>query len=543
MGILRTKRGGERVNNIVFPKAKPADKSAFFQLFTKNYVQPSTPTVEAFTNTANIGDGSNYGRKALANECEIMAATSEGGRNHQLNKSAFSIGQLIAAGHVNAEQAWNELYTAAMRAGLNEKEIESTLRSGGRAGQQHARNIPEMSTETAPTTIVLDTTNGTPKAVTRTVKDATRTITDGQPETTPAGHDTGQPAAEPGPETGQEPAPEQTIEEIVKQRLPLLDWRELWADDEEEEWMLYPLIAKRRGIVIYSPPKVGKSLFVLEMAVHLALGDHWLGVDVDQPHRVLYVDFENDPKGDIRERLTAMGYGPSDLENLKYLSFPTLPGLDKEAGAAQLVAACQVYECDIVIIDTISRAVEGDENENDTWLQFYRNTGLALKQNGITMVRLDHTGKDESKGQRGGSAKSGDVDAIWKMSKVTEDGSSIRLHLDDSRMRVDERELILERLTAPVLKHKVAGAGPRAAIDAKLNEMYRAFELEGAPRTLTRKDARDIVTGRGLKVSNSLLGDAVKNWRENLAPPAALLDLNKLPLQSSKDSLTKSSED
>ena len=59
-----------------------------------------------------------------------------------------------------------------------------------------------------------------------------------------------------------------------------------------------------------------------------------LGHQVHQPFRVLYVDFENDPKGDIRSRLQAMGHGPADLENLHYLSFPTMAALDSKAGGS-----------------------------------------------------------------------------------------------------------------------------------------------------------------------------------------------------------------
>src|SRR6185369_5973575 len=140
----------------------------------------------------------------------------------------------------------------------------------------------------------------------------------------------------------------------------------------------------------------------------------------DRARRVLYVDFENDPKGDLRPRLEDMGFGPDDLDNLAYLSFPPLGPLDTAVGAAELVAIVEAQGAEVVVIDTVSRAIRGEENENDTWLNFYRHTGKALKARGVAMLRLDHTGKDETKGQRGGSAKSGDVDMVWRMSKVTE---------------------------------------------------------------------------------------------------------------------------
>ena len=55
------------------------------------------------------------------------------------------------------------------------------------------------------------------------------------------------------------------------------------------------------------------------------------------------------------------------------------------------------------------------------------------------MVRLDHTGKDETKGQRGGSAKSGDVDAIWRLSRVTE--VRFRLECTNSRLQITTKSL------------------------------------------------------------------------------------------------------
>nr|WP_240161605.1 AAA family ATPase [Flaviflexus equikiangi] len=401
-----------------------------------------------------------------------------GGRNHQLNKSAFAISQLIASGHIDAALAWDALSDTARRIGLTEHEIQATLKSAYRAGSTQPRQVDELRT---PDTVVLQPVPAQPP-----------TPTVDAPE---------------GEEDVREP---ETIEEAVRQNLPILDWHDLWEQDEEEEWILEPLIAKRRGIVIYSPPKVGKSLFSLEMAVHISLGDSWLGTEIDAPHNVLYVDFENDPRGDTRARLQAMGYGPHDLQNLKMLSFPTLPGLDTKNGAQQLLAACQVYDCDIVIIDTISRAVDGDENENDTWLAFYRHTGLLLKQNEITMVRLDHTGKDESKGQRGGSAKSGDVDAIWKLSKVTEDGSKLQLKLDDSRMQITDRTLILDRMTEPRLFHKVAGAGQMAAWDAKVNEIIDVLDDHAAEHNIGRGKARDLLKVLGIGASNEVLTEAIR---------------------------------
>lgn len=117
-----------------------------------------------------------------------------------------------------------------------------------------------------------------------------------------------------------------------------------------------------------------------------------------------------------------------------------------------MMAALAEYDCEAVVIDTVSRAVGGDENENDTWLKFYRNTGLRMKQEGKALIRLDHAGKDESKGQRGGSAKSGDVDAVWRMTKTAED--AFTLICEAQRFAFSDREVEIVREDTPVLHHR-----------------------------------------------------------------------------------------
>jgi hypothetical protein len=265
-------------------------------------------------------------------------------------------------------------------------------------------------------------------------------------------------------------------ENWVREHLPLLNWADLWADETQEEWIVEPLLAKRRLVALYSAPKVGKSLLMLELAASMASGQPVLGNPATEPIRTLYIDFENDPRGDIRERLRSMDFGPDQLENLCYLSYPTLAKLDTAQGAQQLMAAVEEYDCQVVVIDTVSRSVQGDENENDTWLAFYRHTGLLMKQKEIAMIRLDHSGKDESKGQRGGSAKSGDVDAVWRMKKISDNG--FRLTCEANRFQIPEQVVDLERVEDPRLHHRRDMRARETAID----EMCQKYAEAGVPR-------------------------------------------------------------
>ncbi len=85
-----------------------------------------------------------WARTALAKECDLMASTSEGGRNHQLNRSAFSLGQIIGAGALDEVEAAQQLTQAARAAGLPDDQIFPTLRSGLESGKAKPRDLSKV---------------------------------------------------------------------------------------------------------------------------------------------------------------------------------------------------------------------------------------------------------------------------------------------------------------------------------------------------------------------------------------------------------------
>jgi hypothetical protein len=320
---------------------------------------------------------------------------------------------------------------------------------------------------------------------------------------------------DPGPEND----PAETPSERSKRLFPALDWYALWEDDTEEEWIHDPLLPARRSVTIWGAPKVGKSLLILEFAVAISRGETFLDYTPERRVRVLYVDFENDPRGDIRSRLQAMGYKPDDLDHLDLLSFPSMAGLDSERGALELLEAVKAYRSEVVVIDTVSRSVDGEENNNDTWLKFYRHSGLALKRAGVALIRLDHPGKDETKGTRGGSAKSGDPDAIWKLTRVTED--RFRLECTDSRMTLSTKSLHLTRHTTPRLHHTVNAISAVTDFQAKVNALIALLDSNGIPAHANRDTVRDFASSRGTKAAGRVIQEVVKRRKD--AAPAELL--------------------
>ena len=82
-----------------------------------------------------------YAEAALASEYETVATAAEGTRNDTLNRSAFNLGQLAAAGILADAQITATLTDAARAAGLAPREIPATIRSGLSAGKRHPRHF------------------------------------------------------------------------------------------------------------------------------------------------------------------------------------------------------------------------------------------------------------------------------------------------------------------------------------------------------------------------------------------------------------------
>jgi hypothetical protein len=86
-----------------------------------------------------LADRSGYGAHALESELGRLATTPNGARNHNLNRAAFRLGQLVASGDLGAADVAGALLTVAMRIGLTETEAIGTIRSGMSNGMRTPR--------------------------------------------------------------------------------------------------------------------------------------------------------------------------------------------------------------------------------------------------------------------------------------------------------------------------------------------------------------------------------------------------------------------
>lgn len=376
-----------------------------------------------------------YGMTALEGEVEAVLSSREGSRNTTLFNSGLKIGSLISGGEIPFEEGVNALVDAALRIGLTEEEAVKTLlrSSGGGAIQLGAATPrgPKFEAMEKPSVGVF------------------------------------QPSALSSPTA------------VAPVNLNIVDWESAFADESEELWLVPGLICDERSHAIYADAGLGKSLFVLEICAALASGKSALGLPPLESMTVLYFDHENTVKGDVIPRLRNMGYGARDIRNLVYSSFPEMDPLDTAKGGRQLIEIIERVKPRLVIIDTVSRTISGDENANSTWLEFYSHAGKALKSRGIAYIRIDHTGKNADAGMRGGSAKKGDVDIVWNLTGKN-DEAKFTLSCEKSRVPLPAKKLELLRHTSPTLRHELRDRSKEidwAELIARHERFTKALEL------------------------------------------------------------------
>lgn len=83
-----------------------------------------------------------YASAALEREISAVANAKPGSRNTALNKAAFALGGFVASGELDRSEVVNKLRAAALSAGLEEREIDRTIRSAFVKGMHAPRTTP-----------------------------------------------------------------------------------------------------------------------------------------------------------------------------------------------------------------------------------------------------------------------------------------------------------------------------------------------------------------------------------------------------------------
>lgn len=207
------------------------------------------------------------------------------------------------------------------------------------------------------------------------------------------------PTSEPQPQSG---LPFRTLADIAVASKP---------------WLIKRVIAREEVSSWIGPPGVTKSILLGDLGVHKASGADWRGYRNKGRHGVVYFALE---RGKLVERRLYAYRERGDLSISDPIAVVSrvIDLLDGACVQTILDTIKSVedhfgIEVALLIFDTFNKGIAiggGDEDKAKDQNRVAANMRRVIEDAKVHIAGVGHTGKDESRGERGSNARKGDVD-------------------------------------------------------------------------------------------------------------------------------------
>jgi hypothetical protein len=381
---------------------------------------PAAPQPTPSKAVHRASGGTHYGLAALQGECDAIRRAGYGQQEQTLNDAALKIGALVAGGEIEEGIAMSDLRAAgnAMssesgREPWQPDEIDAKVRRAMKYGASRPRAPaprPEPAYSEPPPPIEDE---GYWQQVER----------DDQPEM----DDT---PPEFGGEIPKEEDPKTETAAPIANPLPLTYFNDLQPNLDCADFVEGLLIDASMAVV-YGESNCGKTFFVSDLGLHVALGWPWRGREVEQGG-VIYCALEG--SHGIANRVAAfrMEHG---LEGSK-VPFAVVPYslnmLNPDADTPRLIQTIKdasehlSIPVRLVVIDTLARALAGgNENASEDMGAVVINTDKVRAATKACVVYIHHSGKDTAKGARGHSSLRAATDTEIEITRADNESPSI----------------------------------------------------------------------------------------------------------------------
>ena len=217
------------------------------------------------------------------------------------------------------------------------------------------------------------------------------------------------------------------------------------------EWLIESFVPKGAMSGLYGAPGTGKSMLALDWALCVAAGLPWHGHPVQQGY-ALYIAAEG--HSGLAKRAQAwlqhQGVEPARLQSfglVKDRIAITDESEEYEALFSRLDEEIEKVPT-FVIIDTLARAIEGDENESTAMGMFLNGAERWIEDYGATVLVIHH-GNATGNRERGHTSFKGALGALLKLELVPKHADILRLHTDKQRDAAEALDLGLRHEEVP----------------------------------------------------------------------------------------------
>jgi len=204
---------------------------------------------------------------------------------------------------------------------------------------------------------------------------------------------------------------------------PLITAAQLTAKPAQSDWLVQNFIERGSLNLLFGEPGSGKSLFALDWAFCMSAGISWHGHRAQKTDVVIIAG----------EGHAGMGRRLKALESKYQMQAPAglfiserpanlIDGTNAQWIADTIKATCQ--NPGLVIIDTLHRNMDGDENSSQDIGRFVANLDGFFKPLGAAVLVVHHSGHGQKDRSRGSSSIRAAMDAEFS---ATKDGGAIVL--------------------------------------------------------------------------------------------------------------------
>jgi len=227
----------------------------------------------------------------------------------------------------------------------------------------------------------------------------------------------------------------------LRRRYRETDW--LMEESEPEDLLLGEVISTTTRAMLYAPTGTGKTLFALDLAMHVAAGSgflHWKGSE--KSRRVLYIDGEMSRapmRARFQEAVRRLGKRPVGLVVLNREQTPELPSLDTAGGQRWLNRYIEDHgPFDLVVFDNIASLLAGSMIGVESW-NATKPWVRDLSTLGIAQIWVHHTGIDTSHAY-GDSTREFEMDTVMRLEPAQHPATdvSFRISFQKARRRMPD---------------------------------------------------------------------------------------------------------
>lgn len=191
--------------------------------------------------------------------------------------------------------------------------------------------------------------------------------------------------------------------------------------DNIQPWLVKSFFSKSSFGVLYGKSGSRKSFIAIDLSCSIATGTPWQDKNV-AAGAVVYVASEG--QTGMSQRIKAWEIiNDKKADNIYILGQSLL--LSDASDRGKLIESIHDIEnkhgvkVQLVVLDTLARNFEGDENSSDAMGKFIRGCDIVKDIIDTTILCVHHCGKDSSKGGRGSSALIGACDFEFKVTHNT----------------------------------------------------------------------------------------------------------------------------